>query len=232
MDIPQQLLKPSVRLTPLSSGLWTSLPPEMRGADYDRIASGYDLLVGNPVYNRIVWGVWPRRYADAAAEALALASNGPALDCGCGSLVFTAPAYRQASPDCLILFDNSTGMMARGQRRLPLGTFVQGSALDMPFADSVFPTVMAWGLLHVFGSGSGLLSELRRVTGEGGTITISTLVLGERRIANRMLGLLHRKGEAAEPETEEQVTAAFSRHFLLECRERHGAMLFLQGKVR
>lgn len=232
MDIPRSFLKPGVSLPRLPSGIWTCLPPEERSADYDRIASGYDLLVGNPVYNRIVWGAWPSRYTDAAARALELAPDGPSLDCGCGSLVFTAPAYRQAKPDRLVLFDNSIGMMMRGQRRLPHATFVQGSALDMPFADGLFPNVMAWGLLHVFGSGSRLLPELRRVTAESGTISISTLVLGERRIANRMLTLLHRKGEVAEPETGEQVMTAFSRFFQLEHHERRGAMLFLEGRAQ
>jgi hypothetical protein len=34
----------------------SSLPEHDRGADYDRIAGGYDLLVGNGFYNRLVWG--------------------------------------------------------------------------------------------------------------------------------------------------------------------------------
>lgn len=230
MDFLQRLLKRDASLVRLPTGIWTSLATDERSADYDRIAFGYDLLIGNPVYNRIIWGTWPDRYALAAIHALASAPDGPVLDCGCGSLVFTASSYRLTNSDRLVLFDNSVGMMVRGQRRLPQGLFVQGSALDMPFADGAFPYVMSWGLLHIFGSSSRLLGELRRVNGLDGAITISTLVRGERPIANRMLDLLHRKGEIAEPETEQQVVAAFSLFYRLKHRERHGNMLFLQGR--
>lgn len=38
----------------LPSGIRTSLPDNERAADYDKIARGYDALVGNSLYNRIV----------------------------------------------------------------------------------------------------------------------------------------------------------------------------------
>lgn len=40
----------------ISHGIWSGLPESERAASYDSIARGYDLLVGNALYNRVVWG--------------------------------------------------------------------------------------------------------------------------------------------------------------------------------
>jgi ubiquinone/menaquinone biosynthesis C-methylase UbiE len=211
--------------------IWSTLPSEDRGDGYDRVARTYDIVVGNSLYNRLVWGAWARTYADAARQAVADMGPGLMLDCGCGSLVFTADPYRAAPTDRMILFDRSMGMMQRGAARLPSGQFVQGDAFAMPFRDATFSAVVAWGFLHVVGSASPLLAELRRVAAPGATVTISSLVLTDRPVGNRMLGLLHRNGEATEPETQAAVVAAFSQMFRLQSERLHGSMLVLRGTV-
>ncbi len=226
------LLHPSRKVELVSPGILSALPVDQRADSYDRMAKAYDWVVGNDVYNRIVWGASANDYARAARDGLADAGPGPILDCGCGSLVFTAKPYQSAPLDRMVLFDRSLGMMERGTGRLSGGQFVQGDAFDMPFQDASFDTIFAWGFLHVVGSGSPLLSELRRVAAPGATIILSSLVLTQRRLGNKMLALLNRKGEAATPETAADVAQAFARSFEVTTHNLHGSMLVLRGTAR
>lgn len=213
------------------AGIRTSLPPEQRSASYDRLALGYDWLVGNGLYNRLVWGCPKSAYRRHADTFLDRTGPGEILDFGCGSLVFTAAAYRGWEPR-LVLFDRSLGMLARAQRRLPEGRFLQGDAFNAPFADGSFAGVCGWGMLHVFGSASGYLQAMQRLAAPGAPVAIGTLVLAGRKIGDRMLAMLERRGEASMPETPEAVTAAFENCFRLEGKELCGNMLFLHGTRR
>lgn len=225
---------PGLRETPvrIAPGLWSSLPPDQQTAPYDRHAAGYDMLIGSPLYHRPAWGAWPSCHAAAARDALADAQAGPILDCGCGSLLFTADTYRTLSAGRTTFLDRSLAMLRRGQRRLPDGHFLQGSALDLPFREGTFSQVLCWGTLHVLGTPSGLIAELRRVAMPGGRVALSTLVRGDRWLGEYMLGMLHRKGELAAPETEAAVTDAFTGHFEFASSRRIGNLLFLTGFTR
>ena len=227
----ERLLKPGIGPQPVADGIATVLPSAERPADYDRIAGLYDLIVGNSLYNRLVWGNWPSRYAGAARRAVETAKEGAVLDCACGSLCFTAGAYRTARPERMLLFDRSLGMLRRAQRRLPNGRFLQGDALAMPFADGVFQTTMAWGLLHIFEAGSPLLHELRRVTAPGGQVFATGLALAGRSQGDGMLAQLHKRGEAAAPRRWEGMRDEFHSVFPGSRADLQGNMLLLEGKV-
>lgn len=226
------LLRPDAALRRTPSGIWSTLPASEESAGYDRIAAGYDLLIGNPLYNRVVWGCSTSRYAQAAAHEIAQAAPGPILDAGCGSLVFTAAPYRKAPLDRLVLLDRSIVMLQRGQRRLPAGAFVQGDGLSLPFQQGVFPTVVAWGMLHIFGSSAPFLAELERVAAPGARIALSALVLSGRTLGDKVLGMLHANGEVAEPETAETAATAFAARFDADPPVLIGSMLFLAGRKR
>lgn len=229
-DFLSALLKPSFDLARVDQQIWSILPPEGRAASYDPMARAYDLLIGNTIYNKLVWGNWSGLYRDAAADAVKAIGLGPVLDCGCGSLIFTASAYRQAPLDHMILFDRSLGMMRRGAKRLPGGQFLQGDALNLPFADASFETSFSWGLAHIFGSKSPLFAELHRVTKPGGQAFASMLVLADRRPGDWVLPKLHARGEIAPPERAEQYQAEFARLFAIESVVVRGNMLFLSGR--
>lgn len=219
-------------LIPLEAepGLWSILPPDERPAPYDSIARAYDAIVGNSLYNRLVWGGWARAYTEAARAALAAVPAGPVLDCGCGSLVFTHKAYRDADRARLVLFDRSLGMLKQAGKRLPGGLFLQGNALALPFADRSFAGVMAWGLLHIFGSQSPLLGAIARVAAPQARICVSSLTLCGRSVGDHMLHMLHERGEAARPEPSSIVKEAFAAHFTIESAEQRGNMLFITGR--
>lgn len=213
----------------ISHGIWSSLPENERAASYDSIARGYDLLVGNALYNRVVWGCPKPVYRKMARAFLNLVPTGPMVDFGCGSLVFTAPEYR-GHEDRLTLFDRSLAMLRRGQKRLPKGRFLQGDAFAPPIADGSFAGGMGWGMLHVFGTQSDYLRNLHRLIAPGAPVIIGTLVLSGRAIGNRWLKMLHDQGEAALPERQQDVETAFARLFTIDNSMLAGNMLFLQGR--
>jgi len=214
----------------VSPGIHSSLSPGERAASYDRLAFGYDLLVGNALYNRIVWGCPKLAYRRNAAAFLSAAPRqGELLDLGCGSLVFTAQSYCGAE-DRLLLLDRSLGMLERGKSRLANGRFLQGDALNAPFAQASFAGVCGWGMLHIFGTRSGYLESICKLAAKDAPVAIGTLTKTGRGLGDRMLTLLAKKGEAAEPETPEQVIAAFEKLFRIERSEQCGNMLFVHGR--
>lgn len=227
----KDMLLPAVKLAKVPPGLWSALKPEEHEARYDRHAAGYDILIGNALYHRPAWGAWPTCHADFAELVLRQAPLGPILDCGCGSLLFTAKTYRRLETNRITFLDRSLAMLRRGWKRLPEGHFIQANALALPFRDETFALTVCWGTLHVLGTPSGLIGELRRVTMPGGMVALSTLVRGNRRLGERMLDLLHGKGELAAPETEQAVVEEFGRHFAIEARSRIGNFLFLTGRT-
>ncbi|MGB5483999.1 class I SAM-dependent methyltransferase, partial [Parasphingorhabdus sp.] len=215
----------------LPSGIWSCFPEASRSVAYDSIAAPYDWLVGNTLYNRIAWGGWSDCYSGAAREAIRQTENSNAaiLDCGCGTLKFTAEAYKSGPLERMKLFDSSIAMMARGKKRLPGGYFVQGDALDTPFVDKSFGFVLSWGLLHLFGSNSQLLPEFYRVMQDGGKLFLSVLVKGERGMGDIMLNQLHKRGEISEPESRSQYEQSVGRYFRIDRSYLSGSMLFISA---
>jgi SAM-dependent methyltransferase len=231
-DLFGALLKPGLEPVRVAEQIWSILPPKDRAAPYDPMARAYDWLIGNTLYNKLIWGNWSGLYRDAADEAVQAIGAGPVLDCGCGSLIFTSLAYRKAPLEQMILFDRSLGMMKRGADRLPGGLFLQGDALNLPFADASFGACLSWGLAHIFGSASPLFSELHRVTLPGGRVSASMLVLAGRNPGDWVLPKLHSSGDIARPEGPEDYQRAFSAYFESTKAEVQGNMLFLTGYRR
>lgn len=112
----EDLLAPGRVLTVSADGLRCGLDGEggEGGRSYDRWAAVYDRIVGNALYNRLVWAACPRSYAAFAAQAVT-AERGPLLDVGCGSAVFTGGVYRAAGRP-LVLVNRSRAMLTQGGR--------------------------------------------------------------------------------------------------------------------
>ncbi len=111
-----QLVRSDRELHDVGGGLVSALGAEERDSPYDRQAGTYDHLVGNRLYNRLVWRASPASYAAFAAAAVS-DSDGTLLDVGCGTAVFTAASYRSTSRP-LVLVDRSLGMLRRAAQRV------------------------------------------------------------------------------------------------------------------
>lgn len=208
------------------------LAPDAVGTPYDRHAAGYDRLVGSRRYNRVVWGADTATYTAFAAESLG-DGDGALLDIGCGTAVFTADVYRESDRP-LVLLDRSVGMLERASERLGLPldgrvVLLQADVFDLPFRPHSFSTVACHGLLHLFDDLPALLSALAGQVAPGGVLYASSLV-AERALARRLLGVMHRTGEAAAPRRAADVADQARAVLGPVAARRQGAMLFLTNR--
>jgi len=197
---------------------------------YDRHARLYDRLIGNRVYNRVMWGTHPADYAAFAAEAVA-AGDGPLLDAGCGTAVFTAAVYATATRE-LVLVDRSGEMLRVAQQRMngAPARFVQGDLLALPFAPGGFETVACHGVLHVLDDPWAGLAALADQVAPGGSLYASMLVSDRGGITPAYMRALHRRGEISTPRCEDDLVAAARELFGDRARvTRTGAMAWLRA---
>lgn len=192
------LLAPRRELRAARSQVLSALPADEEDGPYDRHAALYDRLIGNRLYNRLVWGATPADYEAFAAEAVAV-GDGPFLDAGCGTLVFTAAAYRRASRP-LVLVDLSLGMLDRARTRIngARATLVQADLLHLPFRLNRFAAVACFGTLHVLDDPWAAVVALRDQVAPGGRLFASMLV-SDRAVGRAYLAALSRRGEVGPP---------------------------------
>lgn len=193
-----------IELEEVEEGNFSCLGRNDRHSSYDTKVNAYDAVVGNPLYNRIVWGNWPSSYRTFCRQALMSTPGGTFLDAGCGSLVFTAKAYLEANNKWIVLLDRSIGMLRKGRARIkklagvvPKNVvFMQGDIFHLPFRDGVFDTVASFGVLHLFDEKVSLLAELKRVKRAQGQAFFSSLV-GNNAVGRNYLQILRKSGEVA-----------------------------------
>jgi SAM-dependent methyltransferase len=229
--LPRAAFEPPVergRLRPAGSGVVSALPAGEDGAPYDRHAQLYDQLVGNRVYNRLLWGTDPAQYVAFAREALE-AGDGPFLDAGCGSAVFTADAYR-ASGRPIVLSDLSLAMLEKAAGRLdgaPVA-LVQADITALPFTPGSFETVACFAMLHVLGDPWAALAALRPQLAPGGRLFASMLV-SDRAVGRGYQRLLRRAGEFGPARSAAALESAAREVFDGEVSvERTGSMAWLR----
>jgi SAM-dependent methyltransferase len=234
------ILDDGQELRPVGDDIWSMLAGDAPGQRYDRRARVYDALVGSPAYNRLAWGSAPRSYS-AFAERAVRSGDGPFLDAGCGSLLFTADAYARARRP-LLLVDQSIAMLRLARARLRKArapvpdhfVLLQADLRRLPFRDGSFPTVLCMGILHLFDDPGGVAGDLARVAPAGGQLFLSSLVAETWR-GTRYLNILHAAGEVARPKTLkrllEELEGAGALAPPIEAAS-EGCMSFILGRVR
>lgn len=199
-----ELVLKNIKVEEVDEGIFSCIDRNDRQSDYDNKVNAYDLVVGNAIYNRVMWGNWPSNYADFCHQALTSKPGGIFLDAGCGSLVFTADAYANADNKLIVLLDRSIGMLRKGRDRIKKHSgaipknivFIQGDIFSLPFQDAAFDTVASFGMLHIFEEKIDLLAELERVKKHSGKVFFSSLV-GNNTLGRRYFNILNKSGEVA-----------------------------------
>jgi SAM-dependent methyltransferase len=191
----------------------------------------YDRVIGSTPYNRVIWGASPRGYAAFVAEALA-SGDGPVLEVGCGTAVFTHAAYGDAARE-LVLVDRSLAMLERARPRLQGtgATLLQADVLDLPFAPGQFGTVCCFAVLHVLDNPWAALSAIREQLAPDGRLFCSMLVTDRGGISRPYMAALRRRGELGEPRTEAELATAARQVFGSSVEvDRTGSMAWLRAK--
>lgn len=210
------LIASNVKLRLVEPHLYSVYAPGENTNQYDRaFGTIYDVVACNRFYNRFVWGYSTTEYRSLCLEAFAASKEGWILDAGCGSLGFTATMYADYKARPVVLLDQSVKMLRMAKAKLiemngkvPSNmVFLHGNVLRLPFKSSCFRTLVSLNVLHVLGDIKNVLSELKRVLSDGGTLSLTTMILNNR-CADNYLRILGRAGEVF-TRNEKQLLAAF-----------------------
>lgn len=128
--------------------------------------------VAAAAYDRFM-GRFSRPLAVGFADWLDLQRGHPALDVGCGPGALTEVLAARLGAASVTAVDPSEPFVAAARERLPGVAFSQASAEDLPFADGAFDLVLAQLVVHFMRDPHAGISELRRVTRDGGRIAVS-----------------------------------------------------------
>ena len=187
-DLSSILLK-NVTLRAVEPHIYSVLPNNETGNEYDtQFGFIYDLVACNPIYNRLIWGYSVKIFPQIANEALQSSQVGPFLDIGCGSLSFTARTYSQHNERPIVLVDQSLKMLRMAKTKLIKQNgkiqdnllLLHADALQLPFQENIFTTILSENLLHCLSDTSILLKQLKTIISGNGKMYFTTLVRANR----------------------------------------------------
>ncbi|HJP93831.1 MAG TPA: class I SAM-dependent methyltransferase [Pyrinomonadaceae bacterium] len=212
LDLLRTLLKRDHALRLVERDIYSLLDERSRHSEYDGKSWLYDRVVGNGLYNRIMWGSTPEHYRIFAHEAVQSRSGGWILDAGCGSLLFTAEAYAQSERP-VVACDRSLGMLLQARDRLAkqkgdVGSrviFLQVDLDEMPFLANSFETVLSMNFIHHQEDSALTIENFRSVLTKTGVVYLTTLVQSGRLIGGLYLDCLHGLGWIAKPRQSETI---------------------------
>ena len=121
------------------------------------------------VEDRHWWYRGRRKVIDEALSGLGLAPGIAILDAGCGSGRNMVELQRRGTVTGLELADAS---VARARER-GVGEVIQGSLLEMPFADDAFDLAVSLDVIEHLEDDLLALRELRRVIKPGGSLLVT-----------------------------------------------------------
>lgn len=197
------MLLENTTLRSVEPNIYSVLPNNESDNEYDtQFGLIYDWVACNPIYNRIIWGYSVKMFPQIANDALRSTMEGNVLDLGCGSLAFTAKAYSQYSQRPVVLVDQSLKMLRMAKSRLIKQNgkvpdnlvFLHSDALQLPFQENAFTTIISENLLHCLSDTSILLNQLKPILSKNGKLYFTTLVKNNR-FADKYLGALADSGK-------------------------------------
>jgi demethylmenaquinone methyltransferase/2-methoxy-6-polyprenyl-1,4-benzoquinol methylase len=142
-----------------------SVQPERVRQMFDRISSSYDRM--NRVMSMGMDGRWRRR----AVREAAVEPGGAVLDVCCGTGDLAVELRRATGPSGRVVgLDFSPQMLDVARGKSDQVDWVQGDALDLPFADDEFAAAtVGWGVRNLADHERGF-REMARVVRPGGRV--------------------------------------------------------------
>ncbi len=193
-----EILSDDVNLRLIEPNIFSVCQGDEESNFFDRLARFYDVVICNPLYNRLMWGYSTKRYGSFTYDALTSSKEGWVLDAGCGSLAFSAKTYATYSERPVVFLDQSLKLLRIAKSRLiglngavpPNLVFLQGDALHLPFKPKSFHTIISLNLLHVLNDLKNALLGLKTVLEEKGAMSFTTLIKNNRRSDKNLVWML------------------------------------------
>lgn len=232
-----ELLLKDVSLRLIEPHIHSVVQPGENTNSFDKAARFYDVVICNPLYNRLMWGYSVKKYRSLTNQAMT-SSKGWVLDVGCGSLAFTAGTYIEHPGRPLVLLDQSLELLRIAKARLiklngviPGNMiFIQGDALNLPFLPKSFNTIISLNLLHVLADLNKALLGLKNLLAEKGTMFFTTLIKNER-YADQYLEVMLKMASGVMPRDKNQLRSIFNElgMYIIENIEGNMAFVCHQG---
>lgn len=145
--------------------------PQVR-AMFDRIAGGYDRM------NRVMTAGLDARWRSRAVDLARVGPGDRVLDVACGTGELALEARRRGAE--AVGLDFSGEMLARARDKEPAVEWIEGSALEIPFAEASFSAAtVGFGARNFADLGRGV-AEMARVVRPGGRVVILEITTPRR----------------------------------------------------
>jgi ubiquinone/menaquinone biosynthesis C-methylase UbiE len=234
-DLPAILLD-DLTFRTVESSIYSVLPDNESGNEYDtRFGSIYDMVACNPMYNRLIWGYSIKIFSQITGQALNSSQTGYVLDVGCGSLAFTAKIYSQYTERPVVLVDRSIKMLRLAKARLLSQSghipeninFLHADALQLPFKENAFTTIISENLLHCLDDTGILLKQLKNMMSKNGHMYFTTLVRSNR-LADKYINTLANNGKLVSRSANDHKKIFDQAGFSIDCQT-VGNILVIKG---
>jgi len=161
-----------------------TLPETQVQAMFDRIARVYDRL------NTVMTAGLDRRWRRRAADLAQVSVGDPVLDVATGTGDLAVELRNRVGPQARVVgLDFSEGMLELARVKAPAIDFVQGSALELPYADGEFAAAtVGFGARNFSDLGRGL-SEMARVVRPGGRVVVLEITTPQKPPLSWFFGL-------------------------------------------
>lgn len=123
-------------------------------------AGAYDAFMGR----------WSRLLAPAFADTAGVAAGMQVVDVGCGTGALTEELVRRVGAGAVSAVDPSGSFVAAMRARMPDLDVREAPAEQLPFEDGVFDAALAQLVVHFMAEPVAGLTEMRRVTRDGGVV--------------------------------------------------------------
>ncbi|MFH2045924.1 MAG: class I SAM-dependent methyltransferase [Pseudomonadota bacterium] len=217
-----EIISEEVKLNLVEPNIYSIYPIGETPGVFDSIGASiiYDLVACNRIYNWLMWGY---------------STKGWVLDLAFGSLAFTAANYANCLNRPVVFLDQSLKLLRKGKSRLEKLNgkisenmfFLHADALQLPFKENTFHTVISLNLLHCINDVKTALSEIKRVLTDGGKLAITTLVQSSR-WSNRYLNMLAESG-ALISRNPDELLSSFENMKIQITHELKGNLMFIRN---
>ena len=148
-----------------------TLPEPQVRAMFDRIAGVYDRM------NSVMTAGMHHRWRERAVDLAAVRAGSRALDVATGTGDLALELQRRGAQ--VAGLDFSTEMLERAREKAPETEWVQGNALELPYADDEFDAVTVGFGARNFSDLDRGLGEMTRVAKPGGRVVILEITTPE-----------------------------------------------------
>ncbi|MBW2294862.1 MAG: class I SAM-dependent methyltransferase, partial [Deltaproteobacteria bacterium] len=110
---------------------------------------------------------------DAVLDALRQRPRAAILDLGCGTGLFTRRIREELRDTRVVGCDFSSGMLQHANRAYAEVEWVRGDALELPFTEECFDTVISTEAFHWFAHPREAIAQIHRALAPGGQLLLA-----------------------------------------------------------